>query len=97
MDSIKVIFINFQESRLVSIFPTLKTSILISLTLSVTSVSTERSFSKLKLIKTRLRTTMAQTRSKDLMIISCERDIYVQYKGILKNFIGKSTIMAKYL
>ncbi|KAF0749865.1 zinc finger MYM-type protein 1-like [Aphis craccivora] len=56
------------NAQLASIFPTLNTSLLIALTLSVSSASTERSFSK-------LRTTMSQTRLEDLLIIICERDI----------------------
>ncbi|XP_025405936.1 uncharacterized protein LOC112680142 [Sipha flava] len=44
-------------------------------TIPTTSVSCERSFSKLKLIKTRLRSTMAQSRLESLILISCEKDL----------------------
>jgi len=97
MDSMKTVFKTFQDNRLYSIFPTLNTSLLIALTLPVSSASTERSFSKLKLLKTRLRTTMSQVRLEDLIIISCERDIEVQHEDILKNFAQQSTVLAKYL
>lgn len=83
MDSMKTVFKTFQDSRLSGIFPTLNTSLLIALTLPVTSASTERSFSKLKLVKTILRTTMSQERLEDLIMISCERDIEVQHEDIL--------------
>ncbi|KAL4148670.1 hypothetical protein QTP88_002842 [Uroleucon formosanum] len=44
-------------------------------TIPTTSVSCERSFSKLKLIKSRLRSTMAQSRLESLILISCEKDL----------------------
>lgn len=97
MDSMKTVFKTFQDSRLSGIFPTLNTSLLIALTLPAISASTERSFSKLKLVKNRLRTTMSQERLEDLIIISCERDIEVQHEDILKNFAQQSTVLAKYL
>ncbi|KAK3907343.1 Zinc finger MYM-type protein 1 [Frankliniella fusca] len=50
----------------------------------ISSASTERSFSKLKLIKNRLRTTMLQGRLEDLMIISCENDVQIDVEEVLK-------------
>jgi hypothetical protein len=93
----KTVFKTFQDSRLSGIFPTLNTSLLITLTLPVTSASTERTFSKLKLVKTRLRTTISQARLEDLIIISCKRDIEVEHEDILKNFAQQSIVLAKYL
>ncbi|KAL4121284.1 hypothetical protein QTP88_013829 [Uroleucon formosanum] len=93
MDSMKTVFKTFQDSRLSGIFPTLNTSLLIALTLPVTSASTKRSFSKLKLVKTRLQTTLSQERLEDLIMISCERE---QHEDILNNFAQQSTVLAKY-
>ena len=45
------------------------------LTVPVTTASTERSFSKLKLVKTALRSTMLETRLSSLLILSIERDL----------------------
>lgn len=57
----------------------------ISLTLPVGSVSTERSFSKLKIVKNRLRSTMTNARLENLMMISCEYDISINYEEIINN------------
>jgi hypothetical protein len=96
MDSMKIVFKTFQDSRLYGIFSTLNTSLLKALTLPVTSASTERTFYKLKLVKTRLRTTISQVRLEDV-IINCERDIEVEHEDILKNIAQQSTVLAKYL
>ena len=45
------------------------------LTLAITQVECERSFSKLKLIKTKLRSTMSQENLDSVMLISVESDI----------------------
>ena len=47
----------------------------IALTIAVTSAECERSFSSLKRIKTRLRTTMVEERLADLSILSIEKEI----------------------
>jgi len=48
--------------NLANVFPNLLYVLKLSVTLPVTSCSVERSFSKLKLIKTKLRTSMIQVR-----------------------------------
>ena len=45
------------------------------LTLAINRVECERSFSKLKLIKTKLRSTLSQENLDSLMLISVESDI----------------------
>lgn len=67
----------------------------ISLTMPVSSASWERSFSKLKLIKTRLRSTMGQDRLEELMLIFCEADISVNYDEVIKSSASKSSILMK--
>lgn len=58
------------KNNLISILPNIYMFLKISLTLLVRSVSTERSFSKLKLIKSRLRSTMKNDdRQENLMTI----------------------------
>ena len=41
----------------------------------MSSASSERSFSKLKFVKTLIRSTMGQERLQNLMILACEKDI----------------------
>lgn len=61
--------------NLIAAFPNLYTAYKYLCTIPSTSVSNERSFSKLKLIKTRLRSTMHQTCLECLILLSCEKDI----------------------
>ncbi|XP_037804488.1 uncharacterized protein LOC119598865 [Penaeus monodon] len=60
---------------LVESLPNLTISLRICLTICVSVASCERSFSKLKLIKTYLRSTMSQTRLSNLAILSIEREV----------------------
>jgi len=69
-ESVKKIFKVFQLSQLACDLPILNTSLMITLTLLVTSVFTQKTFSKLKLIKTRLGTTLDEKSLFDLLIIS---------------------------
>lgn len=52
----------FCASQLKTVFPNLNTLLHIAVTLPVSSCSVERCFSKLKLVKTKLRTTMKEER-----------------------------------
>nr|CAH7732796.1 unnamed protein product [Callosobruchus chinensis]CAH7756155.1 unnamed protein product [Callosobruchus chinensis] len=69
-------------------FPNVVVAIKIFLTMPVTVASCERSFSKLKLIKTYLRSTMGQERLSGLAILSIEGDIarLLSYENVIKNF-----------
>jgi hypothetical protein len=58
------------------VFPNLRTALQILLTMSVSVASCERSFSKLKLIKTHLRSTMTQERLTNLAILSIEKTTF---------------------
>jgi hypothetical protein len=60
----------------------------ILLTLPVTVAASERSFSKLKLIKNYLRSSMGQTRLSGLAIISIERDRAIKFDTsvVTRNF-----------
>lgn len=74
------------SNNLMSIFPNLATSLRVYLTLPVTVAEGERSFSKLKLIKTYLRSTMTQDRLTNLAVISIERDLDIKPAEIIEKF-----------
>ena len=63
----------------------------ILLTIPVTVASGERSFSKLKLIKTYLRSKMTQDRLSSLGTLSIENDIAenLDFSALMKNFADK--------
>jgi len=87
----------YHAGNLGSVFTTLNNALQIVLTLPVSSATTERTFSKLKIIKTRLRTTMTNTRLEDLMLITCEQDLYKNSNKVLETFASKSTELSKML
>jgi len=62
------------RSSVKTVFPSIYTLLQISVTLPVSSCNVERSFSKLKLVKTKLRSTMTEDRLENLIIITCEQD-----------------------
>ena len=68
--------------------PNVSTALRILLTVPVTVASGERSFSKLKLIKTYLRSTMTQDRLNGLAMISIENDVAasLNYSNLLSAF-----------
>ena len=66
------------ESGLTDLFPNVWIALRIMLTLPVSVASAERSFSRLKLIKTYLRSNMGQERLSGLAIISIENEISSQ-------------------
>jgi len=92
--SMKNMYKVVHDNNLASVFPVLHTALKIALILPVSSASTERVFSKLKIVKSRLRTTMTQNRLEDLLIISCERDIseVIDHDKILKSFAEESSV-----
>ena len=51
----------------------------IAVTIPVSSASSERSFSKLKILKNRLRTSMSNSRLENLLLIACEHDVAIKY------------------
>lgn len=87
----------FMRNGLHTLFPNIYIILKLALTLPVGSVSTERSFSKLKLIKTRLRSTMRNDRLEELMIMSCENDININYEEVIENFSKTSPYLFKAL
>lgn len=93
-DILKLIF----KNRLEEIYPNLTTVLKIFLTLPVSVASGERSFSKLKQIKTYLRSTMGQQRLSNLSILSIENDraSSIDYNEIINVFAAKKARKVKF-
>uniref|UniRef100_L7LYE3 HAT C-terminal dimerisation domain-containing protein n=1 Tax=Rhipicephalus pulchellus TaxID=72859 RepID=L7LYE3_RHIPC len=68
------------REKLEGSFPDVHMAITISLCLMVTNCTVERSFSKLKLIKKRLRSTMTDSRLSDLSLLSVEAEVLRRVK-----------------
>ncbi|KAK9920977.1 hypothetical protein M0R45_029511 [Rubus argutus] len=79
-------------TKKMDMFPNVMIAYRILLTIPVTVASAERSFSKLKLLKSYLRTTMTQDRLNGLAILSIERDMLgnVNYEQIIDDFSSKN-------
>ena len=79
-------------------FPNASIAYRIMLTIPVTVASAERSFSKLKLLKSYLRSTMTQERLNDLAMIALESDMLkkIDYVRIIKDFISKNAQRIKF-
>jgi hypothetical protein len=78
-------------------FPNLFTLYQAACTIPTSSASAERSFSKLKIIKNRLRTTIEEKRLEDLMILACEIDIDVDINLAVDRFASSSDVYKKHL
>ena len=74
-------------------FPNIEIALRIYLVLMVTNCSGERSFSKLKLIENRLRTSMTQKRLVNLTMMSLESDILCEldFNEIISEFAMKKS------
>jgi len=68
-------------------YPNDEIALRIFLTFPITVVTCERSFSKLKLIKNYLRSTIGQDRISDMAILSIERTFYIN--KLIEDFAGK--------
>ena len=73
-------------------FPNATIAYRILLTIPVTVASAERSFSKLKLLKSYLRSTMTQERLSGLATIAIENDILegVAYEDLIEDFVSRN-------
>jgi hypothetical protein len=74
-------------------FPNASIAYRVLLTIPMTVASAERSFSKLKLLKSYLRSKMTQQRLTDLATIALERAILeeIEYENIIEDFISRNT------
>ncbi|XP_060861822.1 uncharacterized protein LOC132938833 [Metopolophium dirhodum] len=87
------------EIKKTNAFPNLNIALRIMLTIPLTSAGAERTFSKLKLIKTYLRSTMSQQRLTGLATISIEKELSEQlnYEDIINDFASKKARKIKEL
>ena len=76
----------------VDCFPNTYIAYRILLTIPITVASAERSFSKLKLLKSYLRSTMTQERLNGLALMSIESNILdkIVYKDIIEKFVSSN-------
>jgi len=78
-----------ENAALSSSFQEVCTALILFLTIPVTVATAERSFSKLKIIKTYLRSTMGQERLSNLSILSIEHEIANRLRKNLDQIIHK--------
>lgn len=83
--------------NLISAFPNMYMAYKFLCTIPATSVSSERTFSKLKLIKTRIRSTMVQKRLDSLMLLSCEKDIIINIDEAINRYANTSKLLQEAL
>lgn len=78
-------------NRAQSTFPNVMTALQIYRSLMITNATGERNFSKLKLIKNCLRSTMSQNRLNSLAIMAIENDVLekITFQDILNDFVSK--------
>ena len=77
------------KQNLQDIYPNIEIALRIFLTIPVTTASCERSFSKLKLIKNYLRSTIGQERLTNMAILSIEHEfarLQMSYEEIIDEF-----------
>uniref|UniRef100_A0A096MAY1 HAT C-terminal dimerisation domain-containing protein n=1 Tax=Poecilia formosa TaxID=48698 RepID=A0A096MAY1_POEFO len=82
-----------REKKLQDIFPNVDIAFRLYLTFPVTNASGERSFSKLKIVKNRLRSTMGQERLNHLTLMSIESDLVrkLDFSDLVKEFAAKKS------
>ncbi|XP_023809021.1 zinc finger MYM-type protein 1-like [Oryzias latipes] len=84
--------ISFMSDKdLSEIYPNFWTALRIALTLPVTVAQAERSFSKLKLIKSYLRSTMSQERLTNLAVVSINHSVgeQISYDDVIDEFASR--------
>ena len=79
-------------------FPNASIAYRVLLTIPVTVASAERSFFKLKLLKSYMRSTMTQQSLNDLATIALESEVLekIDYEDIIEDFISKNTKRMKF-
>ena len=82
--------LNFLKEQ--NVFPNAMIAYRVLLTIPVSVASAERSFSKLKLLKSYLRSTMSQERLNGLALIAIENGLLesVDYEALINNFASKN-------
>ena len=99
MTSSSQIFELLNSFKLASSFPNLYMAYKSLCTIPATSVSSERSFSKVKLVKTRLRSTIGQGRLESLLLLSCEKDLSdnINIEEAINTLANTSSVLKKAL
>ena len=97
-NSVKELLNFIVQLDLISSFPDLVTALTLFLTLPVSVASNERSFSKLKLIKTYLRSSMTQDRLSDLGLLGIEKDRFsdIDRDAIVRDFANAKARKRKF-
>jgi hypothetical protein len=74
------------------LYPNASIAYRILLTIPVTVASIKKSFSKLKLLKSYLRSIMSQERLNELTILSIEQDLLenIEYKSLISNLVAQT-------
>lgn len=94
---VTVIYSALCKMGMASAFPNLFMAYKGICTLPPTSATAERRFSKLKLVKTKLRSTVGEKRLDNLMLISCNPDIEVSIEDAINKFASTSSVLQKAL
>ncbi len=81
-----IVDLYFEILPLQQAFPTIVLLLIGAMTIPVSSSTTERTFSKMKLIKTSARNSMSDNRLSDLSLLAIERDFPVDYERIIDIF-----------
>lgn len=84
--NLREIFSILKENNGQLIFPAFVKMIKIYATLPVTTASVERSFSKLKIIKSKLRSLCGEERLSDLLLLAIEKDIGINHSEVINIF-----------
>ncbi|CAI6376900.1 unnamed protein product [Macrosiphum euphorbiae] len=81
------------EKYVISAFPNVEIALRMYLVIMVTNCSSERTFSRLKIIKNRLRTTMNEDRLNFLSVMSIESDVLdnLSFDDIIDDFAEKKS------
>jgi len=82
-----------QEKKLKEVYPNMWVALRIAVTIPVTVAAAERSFSKLKLMKTYLRSTMVQERLNGLALMSISREVsrQISYDDTIDDFAARKS------
>jgi hypothetical protein len=81
-----IIDLYFEVLPLKQAFPSILSLLIAAMTIPVSSTTTERTFSKTKLIKTAARNSMSDNRLNDLSLLAIERDFCIDYEEIIDAF-----------